>query len=624
MGWTDDSDYSGDGSDLFTDSEDAPPITSTTTFYAVYADATTSGSGSVNTTVSMSSFTSVSGNVDGDSNVSYAAAQGDAGTAPVVNSSQIRIYQNGGLLTITANNGKKLTSITIGSAMTTTVTYAVDEGSASSNQSITAGNTFTLNSINATSVVFTCTGTDKNSRLYLNNLSVTYSGSGSVTTYSNYSTQCTASSCTLSNITLNTSSVQKSFSVGDAFNYTGLVVTANYSDCASKTVSPTSVSSPDMSTTGNKTVTVSYTESGTTKTATYTITVEAATVYTVNWHVNGTTTPVVYTSGNALVLPSTPEDCDDDRVFMGWTSTANYSGDAAPGNMFTTASGTVTANADYYAVYADKSGSGSSTVYVVDTMTYAETGATPGSSAVYSTWSNVSLRSDAIYAGNTSAGTTGSPYIQLRSNNSNSGIITTASGGVLDKITVVWNSTTQADRTVNVYGKTSAYSAATDLYNSGTRGTSLGTIVKGTSTELDLSGSSDEYTYFGFRSNSGALYIDTVFVRWKNTTSGSLTYSGYSTVCSDAPTNYTITVNAGAGGSVAGGGSYAEGSTPSITATPNSCYEFVEWNDHNTSNPRTITVTGDATYTASFQQINYTVTATSNDENMGTVGVTLP
>ena len=212
VGWTATSGYTGSSApaDLFTTT--APTITTDKTFYAVYADATTSGSGSVSTTVSMSTFTTVSGNVDDDSNVSYAAAQGTATTAPAINSNVIRIYQNGGLLTITANNGKKLTSITIGSSMATTVTYAIDGGSASSNQSITAGNTFTLNSINATSVVFTCTGTDKNSRLYLNNLSVTYSGSGTTTTYNNYSTMCSA--CTPVATTASFASSTKATTVG--------------------------------------------------------------------------------------------------------------------------------------------------------------------------------------------------------------------------------------------------------------------------------------------------------------------------------------------------------------------------------------------------------------------------
>lgn len=63
------------------------------------------------------------------------------------------------------------------------------------------------------------------------------------------------------------------FEVGDAFSSEGLVVTAHYSDSTNAVVTGFTVSSPDMSTAGNKTVTVSYTEGGATKTATYQITV---------------------------------------------------------------------------------------------------------------------------------------------------------------------------------------------------------------------------------------------------------------------------------------------------------------------------------------------------------------
>lgn len=79
----------------------------------------------------------------------------------------------------------------------------------------------------------------------------------------------------LSSLTLDTSNVQTTFAVGETFNYTGLVVTAHYSDLSSKTVTPTSVSSPNMSTAGRKTVTVSYTEEETSKSANYTITVNS-------------------------------------------------------------------------------------------------------------------------------------------------------------------------------------------------------------------------------------------------------------------------------------------------------------------------------------------------------------
>lgn len=81
---------------------------------------------------------------------------------------------------------------------------------------------------------------------------------------------------TLNSISLDTSNVTKSFTVGDTFNYTGLVVTAHYSDSSSKTVNPSSVSSPDMSTVGIKTITVTYTEGTIEKSETYNISVNAA------------------------------------------------------------------------------------------------------------------------------------------------------------------------------------------------------------------------------------------------------------------------------------------------------------------------------------------------------------
>ena len=78
---------------------------------------------------------------------------------------------------------------------------------------------------------------------------------------------------TLSSISIS-GNYPTSFNVNDVFSYTGLVVTANYSDGSNQTVTTYSVSSPDMTTSGNKAVTVSYTEKSVTKTATYSITVK--------------------------------------------------------------------------------------------------------------------------------------------------------------------------------------------------------------------------------------------------------------------------------------------------------------------------------------------------------------
>lgn len=132
-------------------------------------------------TVSMDSFEGVSGYVENDENISFAATKGGAGTAPAVYSGVLRIYQNGGLLTITANNGVKLKEITIGSTLSTTVQTSVDGGNYSSNHSISANDTYTEKNLDSDEVVFKCTGTTSGTRLYLNYLSVTYSGGSSDT-----------------------------------------------------------------------------------------------------------------------------------------------------------------------------------------------------------------------------------------------------------------------------------------------------------------------------------------------------------------------------------------------------------------------------------------------------------
>lgn len=147
--------------------EDAVSATATTTV-AMEDPSSTS------TTVSMTTFTAVSGYVDNDENISYAAEKGGASTAPAIYSGVIRIYQNGGTLTITANNDKKIESITLGSSMSTTVLATVDGVDESSNRKISANSTTTVSGLNATKVVFTCKGTTSSERLYVNSLSVTY------------------------------------------------------------------------------------------------------------------------------------------------------------------------------------------------------------------------------------------------------------------------------------------------------------------------------------------------------------------------------------------------------------------------------------------------------------------
>ena len=68
---------------------------------------------------------------------------------------------------------------------------------------------------------------------------------------------------------------------------------------------------------------------------------------------------------------------------------------------------------------------------------------------------------------------------------------------------------------------------------------------------------------------------------------------------------YKLTVTAGTGGTVSGGGTYNYNASVTLKATANSGYHFVKWSDGNTSATRTVTVTKDATYTATFEQDPY-------------------
>lgn len=131
----------------------------------------------------------------------------------------------------------------------------------------------------------------------------------------------------------------------------------------------------------------------------------------------------------------------------------------------------------------------------------------------YTSWSDKRSNSTAVYAGQSISN---EDNIQLRSdkdkNNNYSGIVTTTSGGKVKKIIVEWEGSTLAGRTLNIYGKNDAYSNPNDLYDNTKSGTKLGTIVKGTSTELEING---DYTYVGLRSNSGAMYITSITIIWE-------------------------------------------------------------------------------------------------------------
>ena len=72
-----------------------------------------------------------------------------------------------------------------------------------------------------------------------------------------------------------------------------------------------------------------------------------------------------------------------------------------------------------------------------------------------------------------------------------------------------------------------------------------------------------------------------------------------------SPTKYTLTVTSGEGGSVSSeGGTYDEGTSVTITATPNEGYQFVGWEGRNETDPElTISINSNISLTPIFQVI---------------------
>lgn len=90
------------------------------------------------------------------------------------------------------------------------------------------------------------------------------------------------------------------------------------------------------------------------------------------------------------------------------------------------------------------------------------------------------------------------------------------------------------------------------------------------------------------------------------------------------PLQYEITTECDPveGGTVTGAGIYDYGSIASLTATPNENYIFLCWSDGIVSNPRHVTVTGNAHYKAIFHHNGsqqYTISVMANDTTLGTV-----
>lgn len=225
--------------------------------------------------------------------------------------------------------------------------------------------------------------------------------------------------------------------------------------------------------------------------------------------------------GADIAFPEAP-DAVGGRDFMGWVATAIDGTTDTPPTFVTSA---IMGDADvtYYACYAIHT-PGDLTI-----KTDKLTTATFGSPSSYTTWTGkqATSGSDAVYAGKSK--TYNDNAIQIEYNkDSGSGIVTTTSGGKVKKVAVTWNVHTSSVSkcALEVYGKNSPYTEASDLYNPTPAGDLLGEIVYGTSKVLEING---DYEYLGLRasSSSSTLYLYEIDIDWTVGTPDS--YSGYCT-----------------------------------------------------------------------------------------------
>lgn len=206
-----------------------------------------------------------------DSHVSYSSAKGNGTAAPASNADGLRIYKpasgysEGGYITVTAASGYEITSITFTNSKdkASAYKYSIDGGSLSASTNIATKASFTYNSTTFTTISLYNSGSE---RLTIASISVTYQSTGG------------GGDPTLSSIAVKTPPTKVSYTEGENFDPTGLVITRTYSDASTSDWSYAEHKSdftftPSLATaltTGNTSVTITYGGKSTTQAITVT------------------------------------------------------------------------------------------------------------------------------------------------------------------------------------------------------------------------------------------------------------------------------------------------------------------------------------------------------------------
>lgn len=383
----------------WTDNGPANPLAILTLFLMLFSFGVGNAWG--DTTGQQTSFTAISGKVNGSNDITYSCIQAGGSSAPVINSNAIRLYQNsttyaGGVIRIYAASGCTINSVTIGSSMATTVGYQTKEVNESElktaysgSSAISANGTKTYDGLSTTVISIACLGTSSSSRLYINKLSVTYTKAAST-----YTVTYNGNSNTSGSVPTDATAYSSGATVTVKGN-TGSLVRTGYTFGGWNTQAD-----------GNGT---NYAAgSGTfTITANTTLYAKWNPTYTVTYNGNGNTSGSVptdataYNSGATVTVKSnTGSLAKTGWTFAGWNTNATSTGtDRAASSTFS-----ITANTTLYAKWTCTvtwSVNGVTNVYSEQTVTYNSSG---------SKVSSVPAPDPASYCGQVFAGWTTEAY----------------------------------------------------------------------------------------------------------------------------------------------------------------------------------------------------------------------
>ena len=250
---------------------------------------------------------------------------------------------------------------------------------------------------------------------------------------------------------------------------------------------------------------------------------------------------------------------------------------------------------------------------------YGTSEVNPGSNSSYSGYGNTQTAAATQYTLTVTAGTGGS--VSTSGGTYDDGTIVTVTATPNDGYEFVgWNGSDSTNATIDITINSNTTlealfseiqsTAATTQYNltvtAGTGGsvsTSGGTYDDGTTVTVTAT-PDDGYEFVGW--NGSDSTNATIDITISSDTTLEAVFSEIQSTA--ATTQYNLTVTAGTGGSVStSGGTYDDGTTVTITATPDDGYEFVRWNGSDSSNATIdITINSDTTLEAVFSEIQST------------------